>query len=79
MADCNCPFHSEPDKDPSERGKTDREAFAAELHRIAAAVETGHATVYFLETYPFLGGAKTEVMLTWPSTSSTSLSPRTSS
>lgn len=68
-----------PDKDPSAAGKTDRELFAAELHRIAVAVETGHANVYLLDTYPFLGGAKTEVILTWPSTSSTSPSPRTSS
>lgn len=66
-------------KDPSAAGKTTQELFAAELHRLAAAVETGHAAVYYLETYPSLGGAKTEVMLTWPSTSSTSPSPRMSS
>lgn len=58
---------------------TDREAFAAELHRIAAAVETGYADVEWLNSYPGGGGRKTEVLIKWPSTNSTSPSPRTSS
>jgi len=65
-------------EDPSAAGKTDQELFAAELHRIAVAVETGFADVEWFNSYPGGGGRKTEVLIRWPSTSSTSPSPRTS-